>query len=174
MDSVQEETFTVSATGIIVDNKHHHPLLLRRRRHRLTEEVLRQALASGEKVLLEGKAKKRAKVTSKEIARIRRVIIGILPYVEITNLNRDANRATNVDSDMLRLTGKKSKKSGAKGQLPYSRSLTKQLGCVSQDTEPPKKSIHRSCVVSYLPFRAWCPHCVKGLVGYDGRLFCEH
>ena len=119
MDSVQEETLTVSATGIIVDNKHHHPLLLRRRRHRLTEEVLRQALASGEKVLLEGKAKKRAKVTSKEIARIRRVIIGILPYVEITNLNRDANRATNVDSDMLRLTGKKSKKSGAKGQLPY-------------------------------------------------------
>ena len=72
-----------------------------------------------EKVLLEGKAKKRAKVTSKEIARIRRVIIGILPYVEITNLNRDANRARNVDSDMLRLTGKKSKKSGAKGQLPH-------------------------------------------------------
>ena len=58
MDSVQEETLAVSATGIIVDNRHHHPLLLRRRRHRLTEEVLRQALAAGEKVLLEGKAKK--------------------------------------------------------------------------------------------------------------------
>ena len=61
-------------------------------------------------------------VTSKEIARIRRVIIGILPYVKITSLNRDANRATIVDSDILRLSGspkKKSKKSGGKGQLPY-------------------------------------------------------
>ena len=39
---------------------------------------------------------KRAKVTSKELVRIRHVIIGILPYVQSTELNRDANWATNV------------------------------------------------------------------------------
>ena len=38
MDSVQEETLAVSATGVTVDNKHNRPLLLQRRRHRLMEE----------------------------------------------------------------------------------------------------------------------------------------
>ena len=32
------------------------------------------------------------------------MIIGILPYVKITKLNRDANSATSVFSDVLRLT----------------------------------------------------------------------
>ena len=46
------------------------------------------------------------KVTSKKgIARIRRVIVGILPCFKITSLNRDAHSATHVCSDMLRLTG---------------------------------------------------------------------
>ena len=44
-----EETLAVSATGIIVDNKHKRPLLLERLRHRLTEGDLRKALAPGEK-----------------------------------------------------------------------------------------------------------------------------
>ena len=123
MDSVQEETLAVSAAGIIVDNRHNHPLLLRRRRTQIDgRKYLRQALAAGEKVLLEGKAKKCVKVTSKEIARIRRVILDILPNVKITNLNRDANRATSVDSDILRLSGsqvKSRRKVVRKGQLPY-------------------------------------------------------
>ena len=46
---VQEETLAVSATGIIVDNKHNRRLLLQRRRHRLTEEGLRKALVAGRK-----------------------------------------------------------------------------------------------------------------------------
>ena len=74
MDSVQEETLAVLATGRIVDNTHNRPVLLRRRRHRLMEESLRKALTPGEKV----KVRKRAQVTLKEIVRIRRVIIGIL------------------------------------------------------------------------------------------------
>ena len=90
---------------MIVDNKHNRPLLLQRRRHRLTEEDLREALVPGEKVLLEGKVRKRAKKSSKEIVRIRRVIVDILPCVKITNLNRDANSATSVYSDIPRLTG---------------------------------------------------------------------
>ena len=40
VDSVQEETLAVSATGMIVDNEHNRPLLLQRRRHRFTEEDL--------------------------------------------------------------------------------------------------------------------------------------
>ena len=56
LDSDQEETQAVSATErIIVDNKHNRPFLLKRRRNRVTEEPLREALAPGEKVLLEGK-----------------------------------------------------------------------------------------------------------------------
>ena len=41
--------------------------------------------------------RKRAKRAPSEriLARIRRVTVGILPYVKITNLNRDANSATN-------------------------------------------------------------------------------
>ena len=53
MDSVQEETHAVPATGIVVDNKHNRPLLLQRRRHRLTEEDFRKVLAPGDKVLLD-------------------------------------------------------------------------------------------------------------------------
>ena len=44
------------------------------------------------------------KISSEESVRIRRVIIGILPFVKITKQNRDANSATNVCSHMLRLT----------------------------------------------------------------------
>ena len=105
LDSVHEETLAVSATGVIVDKKHIRPLLLQRRRHRLTEENPRKVLAPGKKVLLEGKVKKRANISSKESVRIRRVIIGILPYVKIANLYQDANSATNVCLDTLRLMG---------------------------------------------------------------------
>ena len=51
-----------------------------------------------------GKGRKRANITSMELVRTRHEIIGILPYVKITHLNRDANLATKVSSDTLRLT----------------------------------------------------------------------
>ena len=63
MDSVQEQTLAVLARGAIVDNKHNRILLLQRRRHSLTEEDLRAGAGPREKVLLEGKVGKRAKVT---------------------------------------------------------------------------------------------------------------
>ena len=79
-------------------------------------------MAPGDEVLLEGKARKRAKNSSKESAQIRRVILGILPYVTITSLNRDANTATNVCLDTLRLMGgpvKSVRKVVEKDHLPY-------------------------------------------------------
>ena len=69
-------------TGRIVDNKHNCPLLHQRRRHRLMEESPRKVLDLGEKAILEGKVRKSAKVTSKELARIRHVINGIIAYVK--------------------------------------------------------------------------------------------
>ena len=45
----------------------------------------------------------RAENSLGEIVRIRHLIIGTLPRVSITSLNQDANMATNVDSDTLRL-----------------------------------------------------------------------
>ena len=54
--------------------------------------------------------------------RICHVIIGTLPRVSITSLNEDANMATNVDSDMLRLRrspSKSQRKVERKDQLLY-------------------------------------------------------
>ena len=52
LDSGQDEALAVSATEVIVDNKHNR-LLIHRRRHRLTEEDLRKVLAPGDKVFLD-------------------------------------------------------------------------------------------------------------------------
>ena len=76
----------------------------------------------GEKVSLERKVRKCAKVTSKEIARIRHAISGILPCVKITHLNRDAHSATNICSDTLGLMGSRVKSRRnvvGQDQLPY-------------------------------------------------------
>ena len=155
-DSVQEETLAVFATEVIVHNEHIRPLMLQKRRHRLTEESHRKFLVPGEKVPLEGKVRKRAKVTSKEIARIRCVIIGILPYVKLTHLNRDANSATLAFSDTLKMMDssiKKVKEKWWKGSVVLLKD-SKQLDCVSQDTHPPEKSflwnwkLGSNCVVT--------------------------
>ena len=122
LGSVQKEAPVVSATEVIADKKHNRPLLFQKRRHRLTEQNFQKVLAPGDEVLLEGKARKRANNSSKESAQIRRVIIGILPYVKITSLNRDANTATNVGLDTLRLMGgpvKSQRKAVEKDHLPY-------------------------------------------------------
>ena len=112
-------------------------------RHRLTEESPRKAWAPQEKVPLEGNVKNCAKNTPKELVRIRRVIVGILPHVRITYLNRDANLANYVHLDTLRLTDgpvKSRRKVTEKGSVAL---LMKsfQLGCVSQDTESPNMSV---------------------------------
>ena len=51
---------------------------------------------------------------------IRRLILGILPYVKIPSLNRDANTATNVCSDVLRLMG---------GRVKSRRKVVERISC---------------------------------------------
>ena len=100
LDSVQEEILVVSATEPIADTEH----------------------ASQERVALERNAGKRATNSSEENVRNQRVILGILPRVSITSLNRDANMATIVNLDTLRLVGspvKSRRKVVGKDQLPY-------------------------------------------------------
>ena len=64
----------------------------------------------------------RSNISLKESVRNRHVIIGVLPFVKITSLNRDATSVTNVCSDTLRLVGsavKTRRKVVVKHQLPY-------------------------------------------------------
>ena len=117
-NSVQKEMLPVSATGIIVERKHRRPLWLQDRRHNMTEEGLRKEVEAV--VLQEGNIKERAEIISKETVRIRHLITGILPYVKITNLHRDANSAESAYSGTLRVDSQpsnKSKKSGEKGSV---------------------------------------------------------
>ena len=74
LDSVQEETPAVSRNAI-VDRKHNRPLLLQKRRHRLTEKNPRNFLVPGDDSPSGRKDQKACKKSSKESARIRRVII---------------------------------------------------------------------------------------------------
>ena len=86
---------------VCVERKHNRPLLLQGRRHKMTEGNFQKGTLPEAAVLLEGDVKKRA--TLKETVRIRHVIIGILPYVKITKLIRDANLAESAYSSTLRL-----------------------------------------------------------------------
>ena len=104
-DSVQKEMLAVSATTMVsVERKRNRPLLRQGRRNQMTEKDLRKEMLPEAVVLQDRNIKKRADFTLKETARIRRVIIGILPYVKITKLNRDANSAISAYSGTLRLT----------------------------------------------------------------------
>ena len=79
----------------------------------------------------------------KGTVRIRPVIIGILPHVKITNLNRDANSANSADSDTLRLTARtteKPNKSGGKVSVALLKN-SKHLDCVFQGVGQ-KRSVH--------------------------------
>ena len=68
---------------------------------KVTEEDLRKEVPLEVSDLQEGNIKNRATITIKKTARIRHVIIGVLPYVKITKLNRDANLAISAYSDTV-------------------------------------------------------------------------
>ena len=114
------------------------------RSHRLTEENPRTVLVPEEKALLEEKAESRAKISSNESVRTRRVIIGTLPYVEITSLRLGCiydNDCCSRHFEAEEKPSKKSKKGGAKGSVALLMESL-QLGCVSQDSHP-RKSVLR-------------------------------
>ena len=77
-------------------------LLLQMRSHKLTEENPRKVFVPKEKALQEEKAESRAKKSSNESVRTRRVIIGTFPYVKIISLRLDAFMAINAIFDILR------------------------------------------------------------------------
>ena len=88
----------------------------------------------------------RAKTTSVEILRITHVIFGILPNVNITKHNRDANSMTSVYSGTKRLTVSptRSRRKVVVKVLLLCWRISEQLGCVFQDVERPiSKSISR-------------------------------
>ena len=80
-------------------------------------------------VRLERDIKKRAEITLKETVRILSVMIGMLPYVKITYLNRDANSEKSSFSGTFEIDNqpsKKPKQSGGKRSLALLKNL-KQL-----------------------------------------------
>ena len=101
--------------------------------------------------------KDRAKATSVEIARIRHVIFGIFPTVNITKTQSNCNFGekwvfmhTEVDSQ----PDKKPKKTGGKKSVAPLKNST-QLGCVFQDVQLPKSNaILRKGTKSLGPLRS--------------------
>ena len=119
--------------------QNNRPLLHKNRRYKMTEEYLRKGTFPDEVVHPETNVKNRARITSKDIVRIRGVIIGTLPYVKISSLNGDAHSAKEAYSSTQRLTVSpvKSMISGGEGSVVLLKK-SKHLGCVVQDTKPPK------------------------------------
>ena len=147
--SVQKELFAASATTTAcVERKHNRPLLLLGRRHKMTEDNLRKASLHEATVLQEGGIKSvQTLPSSKATVRIRCVIIGILPHVK--KHKTKSGWHIEVDSHPSR----KPKKSGGKGSVASWKA--KQLGCVFQDTEPPKPmSLPRKVTKSLGPKRS--------------------
>ena len=134
MLSVESKWTVCFSREVILDSKHSRPLLLQRRRHRLTEEDLPKALGSRR----EGPSGRKPQQACISYFKGNCTdpscffFFGILTYVKITYLNRDANSATNVFSDILRLTGspvKSRRKVVGKDQLPCWRSQYSLVAC---------------------------------------------
>ena len=130
-DSVQKETLAASATATeSVERKHNRPLLFQGRRHTMTEENLLKESLPEAVVPQEGEIKKCADVTLQEHCEKE----SGCKFVE-----KCVFRHTEIDSQ----PNKKPKKSGGKGSVASWKN-SKQLGCVSQDIEPPKSKSMKS------------------------------
>ena len=106
------------------DKKDSRPLLHQKRRHRLTRRCPKKVQAAEERAFPEQEERFCADISFGESVRIRHVILGTLPCV-----NPDANMATYVNSDILRLMcslARSRRKVVWKVQLPYWRSLYKR------------------------------------------------
>ena len=129
MDSVQEETLVVSATEIIVDNQHNRPLMLQKCRRRLTQidgrKTFDRKSPQGREPLRRSKS-------------VQKIPQNYEPESGGTYDVKCLFRHTEADMQ----PSKKSKKSGGKGSVAFLKE-SNQLGCVFQDTDPPKKSFPR-------------------------------
>ena len=129
MDSVQEETLVVSATEIIVDNQHNRPLMLQKCRRRLTQIDGRKTFDGKSP---QGRESLRRSKSVQKIPQNYKSESGGTYGVKCLFRQTEADRKPS----------KKSKKSGGQGSVALLKE-SNQLGCVFQDTEPPKKSIPR-------------------------------
>ena len=90
--------------------KNKRPTLYQRRRHRPTERYPPKVQVAEGRAPLGQEAELRAEIPLEESVRISHEFLGTLRCVLITSLNQDANMATNVDTDTLRLMGSPEKK----------------------------------------------------------------
>ena len=84
----------------------------------------------------------RARITSEELAPIHSVKNGILQYACSTSQKMDADlgkRARMHTARLMNSLAKDQKKNGDKSAVAFLK-ITRQLGCESQDMEPPKSS----------------------------------
>ena len=137
LDSVQEETLAVSATEDIVD-KAQSSSPAAKTQTQIDGRKPSKSLPLAEKVSLDGKVKKRANFSLKELVRIRRVIVGILQSAVSANSATNVCRHTEAD----RQPNKKSKKRDRKGSVALLKESV-QLGCVSQDSHPRKPILRK-------------------------------
>ena len=141
-DSVQRGLLQPSATEIVRGNMHNRPLLLQRHRLRLTEEDLRQEKVPRGESPSGKKGRKAFKSYCKGNCTNPLCNFWHPPVCQ----NYKSETGCNIgDTSLVRHTeagkhSKKSQNSGGKDRSPDRRSQ-KHLGCVPQDTEPPKKSI---------------------------------
>ena len=141
-DNVQKETLAVSVTeqhretGAVTNKREHSLLLHQKRGHRLTEKSkgfgLRGEIPSGIKGRKACKKNLRGTCTNPSCD------YWHPPCVKITSLNRDANMATIVSLDTLRLMGSPVKKSrrnvDGKGSVALLKSESTSGLCVSRLT----------------------------------------
>ena len=103
-DSAQREMLAVSATMKMSLEKQHNRLFLPKTANsRRREKFFEKGIFSEAAVLLERNLEEREKTTSVEIVRIRHVILGILPNVNVTKHNRDVNSVISASSCTKRL-----------------------------------------------------------------------
>ena len=115
------------------------PLFLRQNR---IVEILREERVSEPEVHLGSWLDSRAEITSQKVsARDHLVIFGILPNVNSTNENRNANSMMNalLCTSKTKINPAKTRKNGDKSAVAFLKDAL-QLGCVSQDVEPPESS----------------------------------
>ena len=137
LNTARKETHVVSVmiprleTDAIRHEKDNRPLLHQKRRHRLTGRYPQKSSGSrGEKVLLEQEERFRAEIS---LVCIRHVIMGTLPCV--SNYKSEpgcklGDKCYCRHVEAQEKPSKKSKKGGAKDQLPCSRSLHNWVVCL--------------------------------------------
>ena len=130
-----------------------------------SKEMHREPEVQEAKVPVEGCFDCPARITSKELAQIHSVTNGILQNACFTSRRMDADlgeKCSYAHRQVEEQPCKRSKKNGDKSAVAMLK-ITRQLGCVFQDMEPPKSSsIFRKSSNTRKPI--WCVNFTKAVV----------